>query len=241
MYAIVSIGGQQVKVEKNEKVFVNRINEKEGKVIEIDEVLLIDNDKDIKIGEPLIKGASVSALIVDHVRGEKLKIFKKKRRKGYQLLKGHRQDYTQLLIENIAESGAKKAAEAKKKETPGKASAATQKTDDKPKAEVKKEPVKKAPATKQAGTSKTAEKAGGEKQTAKPASKAATTKTATKKATPEKGKAETKKTAAKPKATTAAKKETAKTTQKKTTTAKASAAKKTTTKKQSTDKTDKKE
>jgi large subunit ribosomal protein L21 len=240
MYAIVSIGGQQVKVEKNEKVFVNRINEKEGKVIEIDEVLLIDNDKDIKIGEPLIKGASVSALIVDHVRGEKLKIFKKKRRKGYQLLKGHRQDYTQLLIENIAESGAKKAAEAKKKETPEKASAATQKTDDKPKAEVKKEPVK-APATKQAGTSKTAEKASGEKQTAKPASKAATTKTATKKATPEKGKAETKKTAAKPKATTAAKKETAKTTQKKTTTAKAAAAKKTTTKKQSTDKTDKKE
>jgi large subunit ribosomal protein L21 len=101
MYAIVDIAGQQFKVEKDQKIFVNRLDGEAGSKVEFTEVLLVDNDGKISVGEPLVSGASVNATILAHARGEKVKIFKKKRRKGYQKETGHRQDLTQLKIEGI--------------------------------------------------------------------------------------------------------------------------------------------
>jgi len=101
MYAIVEIAGQQFKVEKDKKIFVHRLDKNEGDKVEFEKVLLVDNEGAIKVGSPALKGAKVSAKVLDHVRGEKVKIFKKKRRKGYQKLSGHRQDFTQIEIESI--------------------------------------------------------------------------------------------------------------------------------------------
>jgi large subunit ribosomal protein L21 len=101
MYAIVDIAGQQFKVEKDQKIFVNRLEGEEGSKVEFNDVLLVDNDGKISVGEPLVSGAVVNATILTHARGEKVKIFKKKRRKGYQKETGHRQDLTQLKIEGI--------------------------------------------------------------------------------------------------------------------------------------------
>ena len=133
MYAIVDIAGQQFKVEEGEKIFVHRLDKKEGDKVDISEVLLIDQDGKIVVGQPVIKGASVTAKVIDHPRGDKVKVFKKKRRKGYQILNGHRQDFTQIQIESILEKGAEKKIVAKKEavkksvEKP-KAKAATEKT-----------------------------------------------------------------------------------------------------------------
>jgi large subunit ribosomal protein L21 len=101
MYAIVDIQGQQFKVEKDQKVYVHRLEGEAGNVISFEKVLLVDNDGKVKIGAPIVKGAEVSAKILSHVRGDKVLVFKKKRRKGYQKLNGHRQDFTQVLIEEI--------------------------------------------------------------------------------------------------------------------------------------------
>ncbi len=101
MYAIVDIAGQQFKVEKDQKIFVNRLTGEEGSKVEFNEVLLVDNNGSISVGAPLVSGAVVSATILAHPRGKKVKIFKKKRRKGYQKETGHRQDLTQLQIEGI--------------------------------------------------------------------------------------------------------------------------------------------
>lgn len=101
MYAIVDIAGQQFKVEKDQKIFVNRLDGETGSKVEFTEVLLVDNNGKVSVGEPLVSGASVNATILAHARGEKVKIFKKKRRKGYQKETGHRQDLTQLKIEGI--------------------------------------------------------------------------------------------------------------------------------------------
>lgn len=101
MYAIVDIAGQQFKVEKDQKIFVNRLEGEEGSSVEFNDVLLVDNDGKVSIGEPHVSGASVNATILTHARGQKVKIFKKKRRKGYQKETGHRQDLTQLKIEAI--------------------------------------------------------------------------------------------------------------------------------------------
>jgi len=113
MYAIVDIAGQQMKVKKDQKIFVNRIDGDQGSSVHFDKVLLIDNDKNVLIGEPVIAGAQVKARIAEHLRGDKVLVFKKKRRKGYQKLNGHRQYLTQLVIEDILEKGAT----AKKTET----------------------------------------------------------------------------------------------------------------------------
>ena len=102
MYAIVEIAGQQFKVEKDNKIFVHRLENKEGDKIEFDKVLLVDNEGDIKIGAPIIEGAKIEAEVIDHVRGDKVKVFKKKRRKGYQKQTGHRQDFTQIEIKSIS-------------------------------------------------------------------------------------------------------------------------------------------
>ena len=103
MYAIVEIAGQQFKVNQDQKIFVHRQEGEVGDKLSFDRVYLIDNEKEIKVGAPVVVGASVNASIVSHVRGDKVLVFKKKRRKGYQKLNGHRQDFTQILIEGIAE------------------------------------------------------------------------------------------------------------------------------------------
>jgi large subunit ribosomal protein L21 len=101
MYVIVDIAGQQFKVEQGQEVFVHRLEGSEGDKVEFDKVLLVDNDGKVKVGKPTVKGAKIDAKIVNHLRGDKVIVFKKKRRKGYQKANGHRQDLTKVLIENI--------------------------------------------------------------------------------------------------------------------------------------------
>ena len=108
MYAIVDIAGQQFKVEKDQKLYVHRLEGEEGKKVSFDKVLLIDTGNKVSVGEPVVKGASVDAKIVAHVKGDKVLVFKKKRRKGYQKLNGHRQQFTQIQIEGISEKAAAK-------------------------------------------------------------------------------------------------------------------------------------
>ncbi len=103
MYAIVEINGQQFKVQKDAKVFVHHIADaNEGDSVEFEKVLLVDNDGVIKIGAPTVDGAKVSAKVLNPlVKGDKVIVFKKRRRKGYQKKNGHRQQFTQIQIENI--------------------------------------------------------------------------------------------------------------------------------------------
>ncbi len=101
MYAIVEIAGQQFKVEKDQKIFVHRLNAEEGSKVDFESVLLIDNDGKVNVGTPNVNGAKVSATVVNHLRGKKVLVFKKKRRKGYQTLNGHRQNLTCLQINEI--------------------------------------------------------------------------------------------------------------------------------------------
>ena len=102
MYAIVEVLGQQFKVEAGRKLFVHRMEEAErGSQIELDKVLLIDNEGNITVGAPTIEGAKVVAEVVSHVRGEKVLVFHKKRRKGYRKLNGHRQNFPELMIKEI--------------------------------------------------------------------------------------------------------------------------------------------
>ncbi|MCK5537267.1 MAG: 50S ribosomal protein L21 [Bacteroidales bacterium] len=101
MYAIVEVAGQQFKVEKNNEIFVHQLDSEEGASLEITDVLLVDNDGDIKVGKPNVEGAKVTAKVLGHVKGDKVIVFKKKRRKGYQKSNGHRQQFTQILIEDI--------------------------------------------------------------------------------------------------------------------------------------------
>ncbi|MCF7559829.1 50S ribosomal protein L21 [Sabulilitoribacter multivorans] len=113
MYAIVEIAGHQFKVEKDQKVFVNRLQTEEGKKVSFDNVLLLGDGDKVTVGAPAIDGAQVSAKVLKHLKGDKVIVFKKKRRKGYRVKNGHRQSLTEIIIESIAASGAKKAAPAK--------------------------------------------------------------------------------------------------------------------------------
>jgi large subunit ribosomal protein L21 len=106
MYAIVNIAGQQYKVEKEQKLFVHRLAEKEGETVQFNEVLLIDNDKEVLIGEPTLKGAVITGKILTHPKADKVQVFKKKKRKGYKVLRGHRQYMTEIQIQEILEKGA---------------------------------------------------------------------------------------------------------------------------------------
>ena len=121
MYAIVEIAGQQFKVVQDQKLFVHRLTDKEGSKVSFDKVFLLDDGKKVSIGAPAITGASVEAKVVSHLKGEKVIVFKKKRRKGYRVKNGHRQALTELVIEKIQATGSKskKAVEssAPKKET----------------------------------------------------------------------------------------------------------------------------
>ncbi|MCP4052666.1 MAG: 50S ribosomal protein L21 [Mesoflavibacter sp.] len=114
MYAIVEIAGHQFKVEKDQKVFVNRLAVEEGKQVDFDNVLLLADDSNVTVGAPAIDGAQVSAKVLKHLKGDKVIVFKKKRRKGYRVKNGHRQALTEIVIENIVASGAKPAKKAEK-------------------------------------------------------------------------------------------------------------------------------
>ncbi|CAM1371069.1 50S ribosomal subunit protein L21 [Tenacibaculum sediminilitoris] len=116
MYAIVEIAGQQFKVAKDQKVYVHRLQEAEGSKVTFDNVMLIEDEGNVTIGAPAIEGAGVTAKILGHLKGDKVIVFKKKRRKGYKKKNGHRQYLTEIQIEGIVTSGVKKAAT--KKEAP---------------------------------------------------------------------------------------------------------------------------
>ena len=116
MYAIVEIAGQQFKVAKDQKVYVHRLQEAEGSKVTFDKVMLVEDNGNVTIGAPAIEGAGVTAKVLGHLKGDKVIVFKKKRRKGYKKKNGHRQYLTEIQIEGIATSGTKKAAA--KKEAP---------------------------------------------------------------------------------------------------------------------------
>lgn len=101
MFAVIRTGGKQYKVAKDDKIQVEKLEVEAGKDVNLEEVLLVGDDKKSTIGAPLVKGASVKATVVEHARGEKVTIFKKKRRQNYRRTKGHRQNYTVLQIKDI--------------------------------------------------------------------------------------------------------------------------------------------
>jgi len=176
MYAIVDIAGQQFKVEKDQKLYVHRLEVEEGKKVNFDRVLLIDTGKNVSVGDPVVKGASVDAKVISHLKGDKVLVFKKKRRKGYKKLNGHRQYLTEIQIEGISEKAApakKEAPAAKTEEAPAAKTAAEKQPAEKaaPKAAAEKKPEAKKPAAAKA----TAAKATAAKKPAakKPAAKAA--------------------------------------------------------------------
>jgi large subunit ribosomal protein L21 len=156
MYAIVEIAGHQYKVSRGTKVYVNRLEASEGSKIEFDKVLLIDNDGKIEVGTPSVEGAKVAATVLSHLKGDKVIIFKKKRRKGYQTQNGHRQYLTQILVQDVLAKGAKASSELKTEKKPAKKAKEVKETID----EVKAAPVeKKAPAKKAAAKKAPAKKA----------------------------------------------------------------------------------
>ena len=114
MYAIVNIAGKQYKVAEGDKLQVARLSSEVGDKINFDNVLLTDDGKNIKIGKPAVKGAVVSAEILEHGRLRKILVYKKKRRKGYQRKNGHRQDYSSIKVNSIKVSTPTKKAPAKK-------------------------------------------------------------------------------------------------------------------------------
>jgi len=140
MYAIVEIAGQQFKVVKDQKVFVHRLATEEGKAVSFDNVLLIGDGNNITVGAPAIDGAQVGAKVLKHLKGDKVIVFKKKRRKGYRKKNGHRQALSEIIIESIVASGAKKVAKVEneivKKASPVKAEKAAP-AKEAPKAEAK--------------------------------------------------------------------------------------------------------
>jgi large subunit ribosomal protein L21 len=114
MYAIVEIAGQQFKVEAGRTIHVHRLEAEEGQKIDFTEVLLIEEEGNITVGEPAIAGAIVEGKVLSHVRGDKVIVFKKKRKKGYRIKNGHRQNFTQVEIVSINGKGSAKKAAPKK-------------------------------------------------------------------------------------------------------------------------------
>jgi large subunit ribosomal protein L21 len=172
MYAIVEIAGQQFKVEEGKKIFVHRMDASEGENVVFEKVLLIDNDGAISIGEPVITDTVVEATVLGHARGDKVIIFKKKRRKGYQKRSGHRQDFTEIEILSIGPKDAprKKAAPKPEKKVVEAPVTEEAKTETK-KAPAKKAVEKKAAEKKAPAVKKAAEKKAPEAKTKKPAKK----------------------------------------------------------------------
>ena len=161
MYAVVKTGGKQYRVAKDDVIIVEKLSADAGAAIELDEVLILDNGKETVVGKPLVDGARVAATVLDQTRGEKIIVFKKKRRKDYKRKKGHRQDLTVLRITDILASGQK-------------ASITKASVD-----QIEAAPVKDSPAKKAAAKKAPAKKAAAKKT---PAKKAAAKKTSAKKA-----------------------------------------------------------
>ena len=193
MYAIIEVAGQQFKVQQGAEICVHRLPEEPGNQVEFSEVLLLDDEGNVKVGTPFVKNFLIKAKVVEHVRGDKVVVFHKKRRKGYQKATGHRQDFTKILIESIGEGTktVKKAEPAKKAEAPKKeepvakketASAQEKPEPKKEKAEPKKETVKKETVTEKPAAKKPAAKKAAEKK--EPAEKASEEKKSTKKEAP---------------------------------------------------------
>jgi len=152
MYAIVEIAGQQFKVEQDQQIFVHRLEAEEGSKIDFDKVLLMDDAGKINVGAPVIKGAKVTAKVLEHLKGDKVIVFKKKRRKGYKVKNGHRQYLTKLEILKIdAKAPAAKKAAPKKEAKPVAKKAPAKKT-------AAKKPAAKKPAAKKAPAKKTTAK-----------------------------------------------------------------------------------
>ena len=160
MYAIVEIAGQQFKVEAGKKIFVHRLEAEEGKKVEFNQVLLLEEDGNITVGEPTIADSVVEGMVLDHMRGDKVIVFKKKRKKGYRVKNGHRQNFTQIEILSINGKGPlKREAVVKEAVTAGetaseepvtaKKAAAKKTAETKEKAEAKKPAAKKAPKAKE--------------------------------------------------------------------------------------------
>lgn len=116
MYAIVEIAGLQYKVEKDQQLYVNRLQGEAGDSVSFDRVLLTDNGS-ISVGAPVIEGALIEAKIIEHIKGDKVIVFKKKRRKGYQKKNGFRAALTKIEVTGINVSGAKSSKSEKKTET----------------------------------------------------------------------------------------------------------------------------
>ena len=154
MYAIVEIAGHQYKVEKDQQVFVNRLDAEEGKKVKFDRVLLVDKGGDVTVGAPAVDGMAVHAVVERHLKGDKVLVFKKKRRKGYQKLNGFRASLTEIKITDIKKAAAKKAAPKKDAEAATKKPAAKKPAAKKPAA---KKPAAKKPAAKKAAPKKTEE------------------------------------------------------------------------------------
>ena len=160
MYAIVEIAGQQFKVEKDQKVFVNRLEGKEGSKVTFDNILLLDNAGKIALGDPSLKGASVEAKILKHLKDDKVIVFKKKRRKGYKVKNGHRQLLTEIMIDNILEKSKKTQTKAKEEVKISETKTVASKTEKAPaKKTAVKKPVAKKPAAKKVVAKKTVKKA----------------------------------------------------------------------------------
>ncbi len=159
MYAIVEIAGLQYKVEKDQRLYVNRLNVEEGKKVKFDRVLLIEEKGDVKVGAPVIDGAVVEATVNGEVKGDKVLVFKKKRRKGYQKMNGHRQMFTSITINKItAKAPAKKAAAKATEDAEAAPAKAAAKKPAAKKATTAKKPAVKKPATKKPATKKAAPK-----------------------------------------------------------------------------------
>ncbi len=101
MYVIVDIQGQQFKVETGRKLFVHRLNAAHGDTVEFDQVLLVDKEGTVTVGAPTVEGAKVVAEVINHVKGDKVLVFHKKRRKGHRKLNGHRQQFTEISVKEI--------------------------------------------------------------------------------------------------------------------------------------------
>ena len=178
MYAIVNVAGQQFKVTKDQKIFVHRLDGEEGDKVEFDKVLLIDNDDKVEVGEPVIKGALIRGKILEHMRGDTVKVFKKKRRKGYKVLKGHREYLSHILIDEIIEKGATKSVAKKETTKPAQAQkTALKKEKATPKAVSTKKPVTKS--SKAKAETSTTKSAKSTPATKKPAAEKAKPKTGT--------------------------------------------------------------
>jgi len=158
MYAIVEIAGQQFKVEQGKKIFVHRLETEEGKQIEFNKVLLIEDEGNITIGEPVIKDAVVEGKILDHMRGDKVIIFKKKRKKGYRIKNGHRQNFTEIEIISINGKSVPKKVTPKKEKVKEPEAIVIEEPVKEKKSAAKKPAVKKAAAKKPAAKKSTKEK-----------------------------------------------------------------------------------